>query len=86
MPQVVELGRATATAGLEWAAGDLFGEWGLRADVFLLARVLHDWDDDPALRTLNRAREALAPGGRLFAIEMLRLTAKQPAAYVICTC
>ena len=37
----------------------------------VLARVLHDWDDTPALRLLRRARRALPSGGRLFVVEMV---------------
>ncbi len=33
--------------------------------------MLHDWDDDAALRVLSRARAALPVGGHLFAVEML---------------
>ena len=53
-------------------AADLFDPWGVGADVVLLARVLHDWNDDRAVAILRRAREALRPGGRLFVLEMLR--------------
>jgi hypothetical protein len=71
-PEVVEQGREEATAsGLDWHAADLFEPWGLTADVVLLARVLHDWEDDAALRILSHAHAALAPRGRLFVIEML---------------
>ncbi len=52
-------------------AGDLFKPWKLEADAVILARVLHDWEDADALRILQRAREALMPGGRLFVLEMV---------------
>ncbi len=35
-----------------------------------LARVLHDWPDDAALRILRRAREAMPKGGTLYVVEM----------------
>jgi len=50
---------------------DLLEEWPLKADVVVLARVLHDWDDARAGRILQRAREALRPGGRVAVVEML---------------
>jgi hypothetical protein len=56
---------------LRWHAADLFGPWGLRADIVLLSRVLHDWDDPAAIRILSRAREVLPAGGRVFVVEML---------------
>jgi hypothetical protein len=54
---------------MEVISGDLFEPWGLRADAIVLARVLHDWSDVEAVRILQRARESLAPGGRLYVVE-----------------
>ncbi len=56
--------------GESWG-GDFFEAWPFQADVVLLARVLHDWDDDRAVQILRRAREALRPGGRLAILEMV---------------
>ena len=50
---------------------DLFGPWGVEADIVVMARVLHDWDDSRALELLRRAHGALPGGGRLFVVEML---------------
>ncbi|QSQ28503.1 methyltransferase domain-containing protein [Pyxidicoccus parkwayensis] len=52
-------------------SGDLLAPWSVQADAVIFARVLHDWDDEDALRILRRAREALRPGGRIHVIEML---------------
>ena len=57
---------------VELCAGDLFEPWPVRADAIVLARVLHDWQDDKALQILRRAREALAPGGRVYVVELVR--------------
>lgn len=38
-------------------------------DVVLLKSVLHDWNDDDAVRILQRARDALAPDSRVLVIE-----------------
>lgn len=72
-PEVVEQGcRASQSRhGLQWHAGDFFACWELEADAVLLARILHDWDDEAAVRILKRAREALPVGGCAFIIEML---------------
>jgi SAM-dependent methyltransferase len=51
--------------------GDLFEPWPLTADVVVLARVLHDWDDSRATRLLSHARAALRPAGRLVILEMV---------------
>jgi len=73
MPEVVERARKglDSASGLSWLSGDLFEPWNVRADVVTLARVVHDWDDENAVRILSQARAALLPGGRLFIIEML---------------
>ena len=52
-------------------AADLFSPWPQKADVVVLARVLHDWDDAQAKAILRRACEALTPGGRVAVVEML---------------
>ena len=72
-PEVVAKGQEDhrTELRLKWLAGDLFGAWGVSADVVTLTRVLHDWDDADAIAILCRAREVLPLGGRLFVIEML---------------
>lgn len=71
-PEVVAQGRRERAGELiRWREASLFDEWGLQADVVVLARVLHDWPDEDALQILKRAREALAPGGQLFIVELL---------------
>lgn len=51
--------------------GDLFAPWPVAADLVVLARVLHDWDDEEARTILTHARAALRPGGRIVALELL---------------
>lgn len=52
-------------------AWDFLQPWPCTGDVVVLARVLHDWDDDVAHRILANARHALPSGGRVFVVEML---------------
>ena len=54
-----------------FVAGDLFGEWPLKSDAVILARVLHDWPDRDALRILKRAREAMYKDSILYVVEMV---------------
>ena len=49
---------------LPFVPGDLFRKWPVRSDAAVLARVLHDWSDDDAVRILARAREAMSEGAR----------------------
>jgi O-methyltransferase domain/Dimerisation domain len=55
----------------EVVAGDFFAGVPDGADRYLLANVLHDWDDDRAAAILARCREAMPPGGRVLIVERL---------------
>ena len=72
-PEVIEQAKSLLPQhdGITWHAADLCEPWHLQADVVLLARVLHDWNDDNALRILRQARSALGCGGQIFIVEML---------------
>ena len=71
-PEVVELDvRGRHGDRVTFQAADLFEPWDAEGDVVILARVLHDWDDAPALRLLRQARRALPSGGRMFVVEMM---------------
>ena len=51
-------------------AGDFFTDVP-EADIYLLKNVLHDWNDEEAVRILKRCRQAMRRGGRVVVIEML---------------
>ena len=55
----------------EIMAGDFFAAVPDGADCYLMANVLHDWDDRRAVRILRNCRQAMAPGGRVLIIERL---------------
>jgi SAM-dependent methyltransferase len=50
---------------------DLFSPWPVKGNAIILARVLHDWNDDDAVLLLKHARSALRPGGQLLVVEMV---------------
>jgi hypothetical protein len=50
--------------------GDLFGDVPA-ADAYVLAGVLHDWDDDHASRILRGLRRAAPPGARVFVLTLV---------------
>ncbi|WP_224391275.1 methyltransferase [Pseudonocardia sp. ICBG1293] len=70
-----------ATAGLadrvEVLGGDFF-ESVPSAQVYLLSTVLHDWDDEDALRILGRIRAAAPPGARLVVVEVVLPDGDEP--------
>jgi hypothetical protein len=52
-------------------AGDFFAGVPGGADRYLLANVLHDWDDDRAVTILAECRKAMAREGRVLIVERL---------------
>lgn len=51
------------------AHGDFFVEIPKGSDAIILARILHDWNDNKALKILNNCYDALPDKGSLFIIE-----------------
>ena len=63
---------AAGVAGrCEVVAGDFFAGVPDGADRYLLANVLHDWDDDRAVAILAACRKAMARDGRVLIVERL---------------
>jgi SAM-dependent methyltransferase len=54
---------------VEVVTGDFFEAIPAGHDLYILASVLHDWDDDQAGRILQCCRRAMPPGGRLLLFE-----------------
>ncbi|MCB2156554.1 methyltransferase domain-containing protein [bacterium] len=74
LPNVIEAAKRQPGpgSGLHYCSCDLFEAWPITADAVVLARVLHDWDDENAVQILRNARRSLETKGRLFVIEMIR--------------
>jgi O-methyltransferase domain len=78
LPHAFEGGsKAIAQAGLadrcEVISGDFFVSVPAGADLYLLSRVIHDWDDEKSVAILKVVRAAIAPNGSLILLEtMLR--------------
>jgi hypothetical protein len=58
--------------------GDFFSGVPEGADAYILANVLHDWDDARSVHILTNCRRAMARGGRVLIVE--RLIPEDPAA------
>lgn len=50
---------------------NLLEPWSCQADAIILARVLHDWCDEQAIRILRQARESLTQSGKIYVLEMI---------------
>ncbi|HTI75965.1 MAG TPA: methyltransferase [Mycobacterium sp.] len=54
----------------EVVGGDFF-ESVPPGDLYLLKFILHDWDDESAVKILRRCRDAMEPGGRIAILELV---------------
>jgi SAM-dependent methyltransferase len=76
LPHVADAAaREFAAAGLAdrctVVSGDIFEELPEGGDLYLLSRILHDWDDDRCRTLLAACRDAIRPGGTLLVVERL---------------
>lgn len=74
LPAAVENARKqTGLAGrasrCEIVAGNFFEQVPPGADCYLLASVIHDWDDEHSLRILKQCRRAMDQSGKLLLVE-----------------
>jgi hypothetical protein len=82
LPQVVESARARiAESGLaeriQAVGGDFFASVPA-AEVYLLATVLHDWNDRDCLRILGNIRDAAPPTARVVLVEVVLPDGDEP--------
>jgi hypothetical protein len=62
------LGELGADHRWDLAAGDFFTE-APPGDVYLIKRILHDWDDELCVRILRQCRQAVSDHGRVLVID-----------------
>ncbi|MEW1641949.1 methyltransferase [Streptomyces sp. NPDC091219] len=70
-PGALEAARTRLAERCSFVAGDFTRSVPEGADVYLLSRVLHDWDDESCLTILQNCAEAMRPGARLLVVERL---------------
>ena len=63
----------------ELVAGDFFAAVPAGGDVYLLKKVIHDWDDEEARSILSRCRAAIPDGGLLLLIELVIPLGNEPS-------
>jgi hypothetical protein len=79
-PEVLERARlGAADDRLEFVAVDFFQAVPAGADGYILASILHDWDDERAVAILRVVRRAIAPGGRLLLVEEVLPPGDEPS-------
>jgi len=67
-PEVIA---AAADATINVAAGDFFETVPESGDAYILKFVLHDWDDEAAIRILSCCARSMAQDGRLLVVEVV---------------
>src|SRR5581483_3632295 len=65
-PQIRAVGMAERC---ELVSGDFFEAVPSGADVYLLKRIVHDWDDEGGIAILKNCRRAMGAGGKLLVVE-----------------
>jgi trans-aconitate methyltransferase len=61
----------SASTRIEFVSGDFFDAVPSGANIYLLKRVIHDWNNEQAIAILAKCREAMAPGGRVLVAETI---------------
>lgn len=56
---------------IEMIHGNFFADSLPESDAIIMSRVLHDWDDEKAIKILENAKKSLQPGGKLVLFEMI---------------
>jgi SAM-dependent methyltransferase len=57
--------------GTQFVAGNFFDSVPFGADVYLLKKVIHDWDEEQSVRILRNCRDAMKPEGRVLVAETI---------------
>src|SRR3954453_20928906 len=58
--------------------GDFFVDVPGGCDAYLLAQILHDWDDERCMTILSHCRRAIADGGKLLVVELVLPEGQEP--------
>lgn len=82
MPQVIAgstalLEREGVADRVETVSGDFFASVP-SADAYIMKHIIHDWDDERAVKILSNIREAMNAGGRVLIVEVVVPEGKEP--------
>lgn len=57
--------------GIEFVKTDFFQKWSLRADIYLMSRILHDWNDEQVTRLLGNIADNMSSKTILYVFETI---------------
>ncbi|MFN2479771.1 MAG: methyltransferase, partial [Pseudonocardiaceae bacterium] len=72
------LTRAGVADRVEKLAGDFFHSVPRGADVYIMKNMIHDWDDDQAVKILPNTRAAMSANGKVLIVDLLISEGNQP--------
>jgi ubiquinone/menaquinone biosynthesis C-methylase UbiE len=83
LPQVIEgapalLEKEGVSDRVELKTGDFFESVPGGADAYMMKFIIHDWDDDRALKILRNIHQVLPSDGRLLLVEMVVPAGNEP--------
>ena len=67
LPHVIE--GAPRGSRCEYVSGDFFSSVPSGGDAYIMKHIIHDWDDERALKILRNIREAMRPDARVLLVE-----------------
>lgn len=68
---VASIKEANIDSRLHFRTQDFFQHYTIKADIFILSKVLHDWEDKEALRILKNIKSNMSANAHLWVIEEL---------------
>jgi hypothetical protein len=78
LAEPLDLDAAGLRERCELVAGDFFDGVPALADIYLLKRIIHDWDDDRAVALLRNCRQAMSDQSRLLIIDAVMQPGNAP--------
>jgi hypothetical protein len=79
LPHVIDGAAKTMTGRCELTAGDFFQAVPRDGDLYLLKKVIHNWDNERASIILNHCRNAMRKDGRVVLVEHMLSGRNEPA-------
>jgi SAM-dependent methyltransferase len=76
--QMAQAGVGNLPLHTEFAAGSFFDSVPTGADAYILKKVIHDWNDERAVRILRNCRDAMKPHGRVLVAETIIPPGNEP--------
>ncbi|KAG9467019.1 hypothetical protein GDO78_015769 [Eleutherodactylus coqui] len=74
LPQVVQIAKkyfVTDDERIHFLEGDFFNDPIPEADLYIMARIIHDWTEEKCLKLLRKIYQSCKPGGAVLLVETL---------------